>query len=133
MQIRKHFYCFWCLFLLTTTTICFAGTTKIYAVIVGVASYKDNTIKNLRYLEKDAKDFDDFLKSPYAGAVPEGNIALLVGNNATRSNIIRSLVDISKRCAKDDMVIFYFSGHGEADEGDNSGYDQNINFFSDTI
>ena len=100
----------------------YANTPKIYAVIVGVASYKDNTIPNLKFSEKDAKDFNDFLKSAYAGAVPEENIALLIGPNATRGNIITSMVNMSKRCTKDDMVIFYFSGHGEADEGDNSGY-----------
>lgn len=95
---------------------------KIYAVIVGVSSYKDGNIPNLKFAGKDAQAVYDFLHSPGAGAVPADDMALLVNAKATRSNIIRELVDKLTRATKEDLVIFYFSGHGKSGEFDNTGY-----------
>ena len=95
---------------------------KIFAVIVGVSNYNDSEIPDLKYSEKDAIAFYDFLRSVNAGSVPEDNIALLTGTNATRSNILSEVIDKFTRSTKEDLVIFYFSGHGKAGEFENTGY-----------
>lgn len=95
---------------------------KIYAVIVGVSSYKDGNIPNLKYADKDAQAFYDFLRSPGAGSIPVEDAVLLTNAKATRSNIIRALVDKLTRATKEDLFIFYFSGHGKNGEFENVGY-----------
>lgn len=95
---------------------------KIYAVIVGISDYKDPDIPDLKYAEKDALAFYDFLRSKNVGSVPEENIALLTGTKATRSNILAQVIDKFTRSNKEDLVIFYFSGHGRAGELENMGY-----------
>ena len=95
---------------------------KIYAVVVGVSTYNDSNIPNLKFAGKDAQAFYDFLRSPNAGAVPAEDMALLINTKATRSNIIKELVDKLTRASKEDLVIFYFSGHGKTGEFENAGY-----------
>lgn len=95
---------------------------KIFAVVVGVSNYNDSEIPDLKYAEKDAVAFYDFLRSENAGSVPEDNIALLTGTKATRSNILNEVIDKFTRSTKEDLVIFYFSGHGKAGEFENTGY-----------
>ena len=85
---------------------------KVYAVVVGINNYSDSNIPYLNFPEKDAKAVYDFLRSPDFASVPEENIALLVGDNATRINILKEVRNKFKRSTKDDMIIFYFSGHG---------------------
>lgn len=112
--------------LLTTTLVAQQNginiKPKIFAVVVGVANYSDPEIPNLKYAEKDALAFYDFLRSENAGSVPEENIALLTGNQATRSRILNEVIDKFTRSTKEDLVIFYFSGHGKAGEFENTGY-----------
>lgn len=95
---------------------------KIYAVVVGVSHYKDSTIPNLKFADKDAESFYEFLRSPSAGSVPAEDMVLLTNAKATRSNIIKGLVDKLTRATKEDLVIFYFSGHGKSGEFENAGY-----------
>ena len=99
-----------------------ANKPKIYAVVVGVSSYKDGAIPNLKFANKDAEAFYEFLRSPHAGAVSADDITLLTNTAATRSNIIKALVDKLTRATKEDLFIFYFSGHGKNGEFENVGY-----------
>src|SRR6185503_5195657 len=83
-------------FILFFKTSLFAQNSKtrepqIYAVVVGISSYRDDNIPGLNFADKDAIAFADFLKTPNAGAVPDQNIALLTNEKATRSNIIKEL------------------------------------------
>lgn len=108
--------------------VCFRGvaqkavTPKIYAMVIGVSSYIDLNVPQLKYADKDAKAFADYLKTPVAGAVPAENISLLLNENATRKNIMRDLVQLLQRAEREDLFIFYFSGHGKNDVLENTGY-----------
>ena len=95
---------------------------KIWAVIIGVADYRDSKVADLKFAESDAKAYYDFLKSPAGGAVPEENIALLTSTKATRSNILKAITETYMRASNQDLVVFYFSGHGMSGEYDNNGY-----------
>jgi len=96
--------------------------SNIYAVIVGVAGYHDGQIPNLKFAKKDAQDFYNLLRSPVCGSVPEENIALLVDTLATRANVMKEVISKFSRAHDNDMIIFYFSGHGIGGESSENGY-----------
>jgi hypothetical protein len=110
--------------ILAFTTSLVKGTgqpAKIYAVVVGVCHYKDASLNKLKYCENDAAEFVKFLKSPQAGSVPDENIISLSGPDATRRKIVNAVADLfGTRANENDMIIFYFSGHGSSGAG--SGY-----------
>ena len=85
-------------------------SVRIWAVIVGIASYAH--IPSLRYTDDDAYVFYSFLKSPEGGALPDQQIQLLVDELATRQNIMEALRKAAARADADDVLLFYFSGHG---------------------
>lgn len=99
-----------------------AASPKVYAVVVGVSVYKDSNIPALKFADKDALAFADFLKTANAGAVPSENMVVLINEKATRSNVFRELVQLFSRSGKDDLIVFYFAGHGKNDVMENSGY-----------
>jgi hypothetical protein len=100
----------------------FIPQPNIYAVIVGIADYKDSKIPDLKYAEKDAKSYFDFLQTPQGGKVPDENIALLTGTKATRGNILKALNEKFLRASSQDLIIFYFSGHGISGDLGGNGY-----------
>ena len=85
-----------------------------YAVVIGVADYKNYTPGDgdLKYTINDARSFAEFLKSKKGGAVPEENIVLLIDAQASKANIVEKAKALFAKAKKDDRVIFYFSGHG---------------------
>ncbi len=85
---------------------------KTYAVVVGISKY-ENGIKQLDFAHKDAQVFADYLKSKAGGSVPEDNIRLLVNENATFAAIYDALNWLLETCRENDIVYFYFSGHGD--------------------
>src|SRR6266496_6862125 len=84
-----------------------------YAVIVGISKYASDGITQLEYAHRDAQVFADYLKSKAGGSVPEENIRLLLNENATYAAIYDALNWLLETCHKDDLVYFYFSGHGD--------------------
>ena len=89
-----------------------SGNGNIYAVVVGISTYQDSTIDQLQFANADAIEFARFLKSKTGGSVPDENIRLLTDSNATQSAVILAVNWLAKVCKKDDIVFFYFSGHG---------------------
>jgi hypothetical protein len=86
---------------------------KTWAIIIGVAAYSH--FQRLRYTDDDAYKLFAFLKSPEGGAIPDEQMSLMIDELATKENIIKSLRDFSVKVGPDDILIFYFSGHGEKD------------------
>jgi len=83
---------------------------KVYAVIVGIASY--NHMPSLRYTDDDAYQMGIFLKSPAGGALPDDQIRLLIDDQATKGNIIKTMKEVFGKAGPNDLVMLYFSGHG---------------------
>ncbi|MDX2133231.1 MAG: caspase family protein [Saprospiraceae bacterium] len=83
---------------------------RIFAVVVGVGKYK--TMPALQFTDDDAYRFYTFLKSPEGGALNDSQITLLLDDKATRDNILRSMQQLFLRADDNDVVLFYFSGHG---------------------
>ena len=86
------------------------GEARMYAVVVGVGMYE--AMKPLRYTDDDAYLMYAFLKSPEGGALADEQIEVLVDERATRANIERALADKLALADGDDIVVFYYSGHG---------------------
>lgn len=83
---------------------------KVWAVVVGVARYAH--MPALKYTDDDAYQIYAFLKSPEGGALPDDQIRVLIDENATRQNILESIRKIMLKADDNDVVLFYFSGHG---------------------
>lgn len=89
---------------------------NIYAVVIGISNYESSGIDQLEFAHKDAEVFAGFLKSASGGAVPEENIRVLLNEKATFSAIYDALYWLRRSCSKDDLVYFYFSGHGDTED-----------------
>jgi len=83
---------------------------KIWAVVVGVGKY--TSMPSLKFTDDDAFRFYSHLKSPEGGGVPDEQIDILVDEAATRENILNSMHNLFLKADENDVVIFYFSGHG---------------------
>ncbi|MBK6932491.1 MAG: caspase family protein [Saprospirales bacterium] len=84
--------------------------TKVWAVVVGVASYDHMPV--LRYTDDDAYRFYAFLKSLEGGALPDEQVRILIDEEATRENMITNIREVFGKAGPNDLVMFYFSGHG---------------------
>jgi len=85
--------------------------TEKYAVVVGCADYQMQGL-DLRYSDDDAYRYYAWLMSCDGGSVPADHIAILVDEAATKQNILNTMNDVYSKAGPDDMLIFYFSGHG---------------------
>ncbi|MCB0523273.1 MAG: caspase family protein [Saprospiraceae bacterium] len=83
---------------------------KVWAVVTGVASYDHMPV--LRYTDDDAYRFYAFLKSLEGGALPDEQVRILIDEEATRENVLGTLNEVFSMAGPEDLVIFYFSGHG---------------------
>lgn len=83
---------------------------KVWAVIVGVGRY--NHMQTLKYTDDDAYKMYAFLKSPEGGAIPDEQIAVLIDEDATRSQILLKMKQVFLKADANDVVMLYYSGHG---------------------
>ena len=90
---------------------------KIYAIIIGISNYMDENIKDLKFAHKDAKIFADYLTSKAGGSVPSDHIKLLTEDRATSASIYAAIDETFQKVTANDLVYFYFSGHGDVEGG----------------
>jgi tetratricopeptide (TPR) repeat protein len=98
------------------------GTTR--AVVVGISNYQDASIKDLRYADRDAALFADFLKSKSGGELKDQQLKLLTEGGATMASIQSALQWLLQHSKKGDQAIIYFAGHGDVEtkEEEEKGY-----------
>ena len=82
----------------------------VWAVVIGASQYRH--MQSLKYTDDDAYQLFAFLKSPHGGAVPDEQIRLLVDEDATRTNILSAMRQTFSQADENDVIFFYFSGHG---------------------
>jgi uncharacterized caspase-like protein len=80
---------------------------KLYAVVVGVSEYQQSE-NNLTYSHKDAIEMYNLL----ALQTSTSNIQLLTNKDATEEKILKAANDLFSKTKAEDIVIFFFSGHG---------------------
>ena len=97
-----------------TTPAAAVAVPRGYALIVGVANYKNLPAKaQLEFSERDADAIYSILISPEGGNFRAENVHRLTGAQATLANLKRELETWLPSVAKpEDRVIIYFAGHG---------------------
>ncbi|MEM6320734.1 MAG: caspase family protein [Bacteroidota bacterium] len=85
---------------------------KIWSVVVGVSTYTH--MPALRFTDDDAYRFYAFLKSPEGGALANDQIRVLIDEDATHKNILNALKETLLQADENDVIVFYYSGHGLA-------------------
>jgi uncharacterized caspase-like protein len=81
-----------------------------WAVVVGVSQY--TAMPPLNYTDDDARLLAEFLRSPQGGGLDNEHIKLLVDSQATKANITAVLEETFGKAGPNDLIVFYFSGHG---------------------
>ncbi|MDX2158982.1 MAG: caspase family protein [Hyphomicrobiaceae bacterium] len=89
---------------------------RLYALAIGVASYKDKSIPALEFAAKDARDVAEALKAQKGRLYEDVEVRLLTDNGATSSEIRKGLGWIATKPAQSDVAILFLSGHGVTDE-----------------
>lgn len=94
------------LFLLGTTREICAHT---YLVAVGISDYSGYPYRasNLNLTAKDAQTVVDLYSKNTAV-----DYCLLIDSIATKDRILRAIRSVFKKAQEDDIVVFFFSGHG---------------------
>lgn len=92
-----------------TTTIP-SSDQKIWTLVVGVSDYHHMPV--LKYSDDDAYQFNSFLISKTGLALDTDNTRFLINESATRSAIIQELEWLSAKADENDIILFYFTGHG---------------------
>lgn len=82
-----------------------------HALIIGIAHYRHINRLPLAVL-KDARDIYALLTEPDVCGYPEGNVTLLLDDQATRAGVHQALAELAKRTNTDSTVFLYISGHG---------------------
>lgn len=92
------------------------GIGKAWAVLVGVNHYSDSFIPSLKVCVDDVTAIHQSLTGSYevakllTDATPE--------HLPTRANILGELSTVAQSVSEDDLLLFYFSGHGMARDGE---------------
>lgn len=91
-----------------------------YALVVGISKFADDKI-NLKYADKDAQDFYNYLVNE--GHFKKENVKLLLNQDATREAILSNLGDqwLPRVANSDDLVVVFISTHGSPSEMDAKG------------
>ncbi|MGB5024047.1 MAG: hypothetical protein WBO44_01800, partial [Saprospiraceae bacterium] len=58
-------------------------STKTYAVVVGISDYQDPAIPDLRFADKDAEAFANYLRSNAGGKLDGDHLKVLLNEKAT--------------------------------------------------
>jgi len=99
-----------------------ADQPQKWAILIGVSDYDDPQITDLPYVRNDVEAVYDALTSP-PGGFEKGSVRILKADaedpsfRPTRMNIIRRLKTLAQLARPGDLVLFYFSGHGDSDAG----------------
>ncbi len=91
---------------------------QVWAAIIGISNYQSPDIPQLRYADRDAEEFYQFLITPLekgGRGVSKSNIRRLINREATKTNIQEAIFDFMKNAIEEDVVFIYFAGHGAPD------------------
>jgi len=83
---------------------CCLHAKTIYVVSVGICNYQ--YIRGLKNTETDAQSIAELYKTHTT------HVKMLLGAQATRANILSALTSYFSQAKEDDVVVFFFSGHG---------------------
>ena len=91
---------------------------QVWAAVIGISNYQNSDIPALRYADRDAEEFYQYLITPLekgGRGVSKSNVQKLVNAEATKTNIQGAIFDFMKNAIEEDVAIIYFAGHGAPD------------------
>ncbi len=88
----------------------------LYIVAVGVSNYQQAEFR-LANAANDAKAVGEMLAKPSPPVYGRAEAKLLLDNEATAPKITAALDDVAAKARPQDIIVLYFSGHGEAIDG----------------
>lgn len=111
------------LVLVSLLTLSFGANARTYLVSVGIADYSGypTEIPNLRLTTNDALAFVDLYSRNTSV-----DYSILLNEKATKDRIVRAIRKVFSRAGENDIVVFFFSGHGYP--GGFCAYDGNISY-----
>jgi hypothetical protein len=86
--------------------------SKVWALAVGVSNYDLPSILTLKYPHSDAFRMYAFWKSPEGGSLDDIHSQVLVNDQATKQGIVDSMHQMFMQAGENDLVTFFYSGHG---------------------
>lgn len=91
-----------------------------WAFVVGISKFRDARL-NLKYPDKDAQDFYNYLVKD--GQFAADHVVLLKNEQATRANVLAVLGDkwLPRLANPDDLVVIFMSTHGSPADADVGG------------
>ncbi|TWI84996.1 tetratricopeptide repeat protein [Lacibacter cauensis] len=110
--MRKYLSAILLLFV-CVATVAQQQAPRIFAVVAGVSEYASKGITTLRYANKDAEAFANYLRTKKGGQIQEENLRLLLNEKATTAAIYEALNWLTEEVKENDLVYFYFAGHGD--------------------
>lgn len=110
--MRTHILLFFQLLLLQPV-VAQQQPANTYAIIVGISRYENEAIPSLQYAHRDAEAFAGYLRSHAGGNVPEKNLSVLIGEQATTAAVYMAMSNLMQKVQENDVVYFYFAGHGD--------------------
>lgn len=97
-----------------------------YALLIGIDNYKSPKIRDLQYSEADTRYLRDILYK--FARFERNNTTVLLGSEATYARIKKEIYELGRKAKKDDLVFFYYSGHGtrvpDTDGNEEDGMDE---------
>lgn len=95
-------------------------TAEKFAVVVGISQYQHTGtgLSSLKFADRDAQAFRDFLLSPEGGSFKKENIVYLINEEATSQKVRSALFTFLTKPREQDLVVLYFAGHGAPDPND---------------
>jgi hypothetical protein len=85
---------------------------RMTAVLVGINEYEDRFLPNLIGSNNSVMALSELLTNTVAAQKKIVVLSSATPDMPTRSNILRALQHVSRNAEPDEVVLFYFSGHG---------------------
>lgn len=84
-----------------------------FALLIGVSEY-ESSLTPLPTAIRDAEALREVLVHPEMGGFPQANVKML--HNPSQLDMAIAIHTLFSTCQKDDLVLFFFSGHGITDD-----------------
>jgi uncharacterized caspase-like protein len=82
------------------------------SVVVGFSEYQNAGIPGLKYADRDAESFANFLRTPEGGGYDSDHLRVMLNKDATLPNVKDALINFLGQAIDIDLVVIYFAGHG---------------------
>ncbi len=87
-------------------------SVSLYALVVGVAKFKDPAVNKLAWAAKDARDFAAALQKQQGRLYRKVEVKLLTDEDADNGTIIDGLSWLQRQVGASDVGVVFLAGHG---------------------